>query len=74
MAELDFGSYNVPKADGMNLLGKIGYSYEQFFSESGETNTAKPLFWAQISQHWLQLASGLEVNYIELSILLHFWL
>lgn len=60
IAELDFGSYNVPKGDGMNLLGKIGYSYEEFFSESGKPNTAIPLFWAQISERWLQLAAGLE--------------
>jgi hypothetical protein len=66
IAELDFGSYNVPKGDGMNLLGKIGYSYEQFFSESGKPNTAIPLFWAQISEQWLQLAAGLEVNYLDL--------
>jgi len=72
IAELDFGSYNVPKGDGMNLLGKIGYSYEQFFSESGKPNTAIPLFWAQISEQWLQLAAGLEVNYLDLWMLLPF--
>ncbi|CAK7325339.1 unnamed protein product [Dovyalis caffra] len=60
IAELDFGSYNEPTGDGMNLLGKIGYSYEQFFSELGKPNTAVPLFWAQISEQWLQLAVGLE--------------
>ncbi|OMO87227.1 hypothetical protein CCACVL1_09183 [Corchorus capsularis] len=56
VAQLDIGSYNVPKGNGTNLLGHIGYSKEQFFSESGNPNTAQPLLWANISQHWLQLA------------------
>ncbi|KAK9283071.1 hypothetical protein L1049_011300 [Liquidambar formosana] len=60
VAHLDFGNYNAPKGKEINQLGRIGYSHEQFFSESGEPNTARPLFWAQISQHWLQLAANLE--------------
>ncbi|OMP07124.1 hypothetical protein COLO4_07609 [Corchorus olitorius] len=56
VAQLDIGSYNVPKGNGSNLLGHIGYSKEEFFSESGKPNTAQPLLWANISQHWLQLA------------------
>ncbi|XWS75249.1 hypothetical protein CRYUN_Cryun01aG0069600 [Craigia yunnanensis] len=60
VALLDFGNYNVPKGNGTNLLGHIGYSKEQFFSESGEPNIAESLVWAKISPHWLQLASNLE--------------
>ncbi|CAL5343244.1 unnamed protein product [Camellia sinensis] len=39
-ADLKIGSYNVPKMQGINLLGQIGYSYEEFFSESGKPDTA----------------------------------
>ncbi|KAK6228341.1 Nucleoside phosphorylase domain - like 1 [Theobroma cacao] len=60
VSQLDFGSYNVPKGNRSNLLGHIGYSKEQFFSESGEPNIAESLVWAKISPHWLQLASNLE--------------
>ncbi|KAJ7974967.1 Bark storage protein A [Quillaja saponaria] len=59
-ANLDFGSYNVPRGKGINLLGRIGYSYEQFFSESGKPNTAQCLIWAHTTLHWLQLATKLE--------------
>lgn len=59
VAHLDIGSYNVPKG-GVNLLGRIGYSYEQFFSETGKPDAAQPLVWAKISQHWLRLAAKLE--------------
>ena len=40
VAQLDIGSYNVPKGSRTNLLGHIGYSKEQFFTESGMPNTA----------------------------------
>ncbi|XVF82949.1 hypothetical protein PTKIN_Ptkin16aG0093000 [Pterospermum kingtungense] len=60
VAQLDIGSYNVPKGNETNLLGHIGYSKEQFYSESGEPNIAQSLLWAKISPHWLQLASKLE--------------
>ncbi|EEF28447.1 mta/sah nucleosidase, putative [Ricinus communis] len=60
IAQLEFGNYNVPEKDGMNLLGHIGYNYEQFYYESGKPNSATPLFWAQTSQAWLQVAAGLE--------------
>ncbi|KAJ8759140.1 hypothetical protein K2173_004147 [Erythroxylum novogranatense] len=58
VAHLDFGSYNVPKGDGVNLLGRIGYSNEQLFSGSGEAATE--IFCLQISHQWLQFAAGLE--------------
>ncbi|KAG5533103.1 hypothetical protein RHGRI_027363 [Rhododendron griersonianum] len=62
VAYLDIGSYNVPKKQGINLLGCIVYSSEEFFSESGMPNVAQPLLWAQISRNWLQLATGLEAR------------
>lgn len=40
VAYLDIGSYNVPKKQGINLLGRIVYSSEEFFSESGMPNVA----------------------------------
>ena len=61
VVHLDVARYNVPKGVGTNLLGRIGYSYEDFFSELGKPNTVRPLIWAQISQHWLQYAANLEV-------------
>ncbi|KAK6233882.1 hypothetical protein QUC31_006288 [Theobroma cacao] len=58
VAQLDIGSYNVPKGSGANLLGHIGYRKEQFFSKSGEPNIAQSLVWAKTSPQWLQLASN----------------
>jgi hypothetical protein len=63
VAQLEVGKYNVPKGDGVNLLGKLSYSPEQLFSVSREPNDATTLFWAGVSQHWLKLASSLEVRH-----------
>ncbi|XP_050208978.1 bark storage protein A-like isoform X1 [Mercurialis annua] len=60
VAQLKIGGYNVPQNDGFNLLGKIGFSREQFFSVSTEGNAAAPMFWAEVSHEWLQLAASLE--------------
>ncbi|XP_055960200.1 bark storage protein A-like [Mercurialis annua] len=57
VAEMKIGGYNVPQGDATNLLGKIGFRHEQFFSEG---NAAARLFWAEVSQDWLQLAASLE--------------
>ncbi|PON59781.1 Nucleoside phosphorylase [Parasponia andersonii] len=59
VAHLDFKTYNVPKGED-NLLGHIGYSNEQFFSNSQMPNVDRPLFWAKVTQQWLHLASKLE--------------
>lgn len=58
----------------MNLLGQIGYSNKQFFSVSTKPNTATQLFWAEVSQQWLQLASGLEVRHSDLALDFFGWL
>ncbi|KAI4356985.1 hypothetical protein L6164_000963 [Bauhinia variegata] len=58
-AELDIGNYNVPE-EGKNLLGRIGYKYEEFYSESGKPNAWKPLVWANVTHDWLQLFANLE--------------
>ncbi|KAK3228395.1 hypothetical protein Dsin_000276 [Dipteronia sinensis] len=56
VAHLDFKSYNVPKSwDGSNLLGRLGYNSEQFFSESGTPNTAQSLLWAQLLKSGMAL-------------------
>ncbi|XAR52296.1 Adenosylhomocysteine nucleosidase [Bertholletia excelsa] len=60
VAHIDIGNYNVPKGSGLNRLGRIGYSPEQFFSESGKPNTARDLVWFQTTKEWLQLAASLE--------------
>ncbi|KAJ4720670.1 bark storage protein A-like [Melia azedarach] len=60
VAHLDIESYNIPKGHGSNLLGHIGYNSEQYFSESGDPDSAKPLLWAPISEHWLQVAANLQ--------------
>ncbi|XP_050282072.1 bark storage protein A-like [Quercus robur] len=59
VAELNVASYNVPKGKG-NLLGLVGYSEEEFYSEFGKPNIAQSLLWVQASKHWLQLAANLE--------------
>ncbi|XP_062087121.1 bark storage protein A-like [Humulus lupulus] len=58
IAGLDAKNYNVPK--GENLLGHIGFNFEQFYSDSGKPNTAQPLVWAQVNQQWLHVASKLQ--------------
>lgn len=60
VVHLDIASYNVPKGEGTNLLGHIGYNDEEFYSELGKPNIAQPLFWAETSKHWLHLAANLE--------------
>ncbi|KAM6584313.1 hypothetical protein CsatB_011315 [Cannabis sativa] len=59
IAGLDVKNYNVPEG-GENLLGHIGFNFEQFYSNSGKPNTAQPMVWAQVNQHWLHVASKLE--------------
>ncbi|PRQ58673.1 putative adenosylhomocysteine nucleosidase [Rosa chinensis] len=59
VAQLDFEEYNEPKG-GENLLGHIGFRNEQFYSESGNPNIARPLFWAKTTRKWLQFAAHLE--------------
>ncbi|KAH7547805.1 hypothetical protein ACOSQ2_033310 [Xanthoceras sorbifolium] len=60
VGELEFESYNVPNCNGSNLLGRLGYDSEQFYSESGDPNTPQSLLWAQVSKDWLQVAASLE--------------
>ncbi|XP_028793435.1 bark storage protein A-like isoform X1 [Neltuma alba] len=57
-AHLDFGNFDVPK--GNNLLGRVGYSSEEFFSVTGKPNLAQRLIWAKVTSQWLQLAATLE--------------
>ncbi|KAK4279580.1 hypothetical protein QN277_011338 [Acacia crassicarpa] len=57
-AHLDFGDFGVPK--GNNLLGRVGYSSEEFFSVNGKPNLAERLIWAKVTSQWLHLASNLE--------------
>ncbi|XP_015876439.1 bark storage protein A isoform X1 [Ziziphus jujuba] len=59
VAHLDFETYNVPKG-GHNILGQIRYIHEEFFSVSGEPNIARPLFWLEVNQEWLHVATKLE--------------
>ena len=61
VAELDIGNYNVPK-EGYNQLGLIGYSTEQFYSESGEPNSPQGTIWFPVTETWLESASSLEVR------------
>ncbi|CAL0299787.1 unnamed protein product [Lupinus luteus] len=59
-AHLDIGNYNDPKGEGNNLLGRIGYSTEYFYSESGEPNTPQRVVWLNTTHQWLKLAGNLE--------------
>lgn len=61
IAGLEVKNYNVPKG-GDNLLGHIGFNFEQFYSNSGKPNTAQPLVWAKVNEHWLHVATKLEVR------------
>ncbi|KAG8390533.1 hypothetical protein BUALT_Bualt01G0093400 [Buddleja alternifolia] len=64
VANLDFKKYNMPKG-GNNLLGRIGYSPEQFYSEAGEPNIPRDVFWFKVNQKWLQLATTLHGMQLE---------
>ncbi|KAL7252816.1 hypothetical protein ACSBR1_007388 [Camellia fascicularis] len=64
-AHLEFGNYNLPKGEAKgeevnNELGRMGYSTEQFFSESGKPNNPQSLLWAEINSNLLKFASNLE--------------
>ncbi|GMN52806.1 hypothetical protein TIFTF001_021952 [Ficus carica] len=59
IAGLEVKNYNTLKA-GDNLLGHIGFNFEQFYSTSGVPNIAQTLVWAQVNQDWLHVASKLE--------------
>ncbi|MED6108889.1 hypothetical protein PIB30_028350 [Stylosanthes scabra] len=58
--KLDIGNYNVPRGDGQNLLGHVGYSTEQFYSESGDPNTPQRVIWLNTTSQWLNLAANLK--------------
>ncbi|XP_047320094.1 bark storage protein A-like [Impatiens glandulifera] len=60
IAHLDIGSYNEPKEEGINLLGRIGYSNEQLFSSLSKPNVAEEVFWVQTNRDWVKLATNLE--------------
>ncbi|KAK7268462.1 hypothetical protein RIF29_21161 [Crotalaria pallida] len=59
-AQLDIGNYNDPKGEGKNLLGRIGYSAEYFYSQSGDPNTPQRVVWVNTTHQWLKLARNLE--------------
>ncbi|XP_075502734.1 bark storage protein A-like isoform X2 [Primulina tabacum] len=58
-ASLEFKEYNVPRGRNSSL-GMIVYSAEQFYSESGEADTAQQMLWFNVTSNWLQLASALQ--------------
>lgn len=58
-AQFDFKSYNDP-IGGENLLGKVGYSTEQFYSVAGEVNVPQRPIWFNITKNWLHVASHLQ--------------
>ncbi|KAJ4840473.1 hypothetical protein Tsubulata_039821 [Turnera subulata] len=60
VAHLEFGNYNVPQGDGVNLLGQIGYWTEEIYSVSGEPNNPVSVLWVEVSRKWLKLAASLE--------------
>lgn len=60
-AYLDVGNYNIPKGDGKNKLGSIGYSYEELYSVTGHINSPQKVYWINTTQEWLHLAADLEV-------------
>lgn len=72
IAHLDFGTYNVPKGNETNLLGRISFRPEDFHSESKNPNTSIQLIWAQITPKWLQLATLLEVFVLNDTVKLNF--
>ncbi|XP_073271716.1 bark storage protein A-like [Primulina huaijiensis] len=58
-ANLEFKEYNIPWG-GNSSLGMIVYRAEQFYSESGEADTAQQMLWFNVTSNWLQLASALQ--------------
>ncbi|XP_077235898.1 bark storage protein A-like [Tasmannia lanceolata] len=59
-AHFDIGDYNLPKGKGINLLGRVGYWPEEYYSVITKPNTPQDLVWAEMTPHWLHLASNME--------------
>ena len=60
VADLEFRRYHIP-ADGYNLLGRVAYMKEYFFSPTGEPDVPERKLWFEASKNLLQIASMLEV-------------
>ncbi|XP_027163644.1 bark storage protein A-like [Coffea eugenioides] len=59
VADLQFSRYHVPSF-GFNLLGRVAYMKERFFSVTGEPDVPERKFWFPASENLLQIASTLE--------------
>ncbi|KAJ0044369.1 hypothetical protein Pint_05918 [Pistacia integerrima] len=58
---LVFGSFNVPEGnETSNSLGRAGFRYEKFLSESVEPNTDIETAWFNSTQEWFEVATKLE--------------
>uniref|UniRef100_A0A0D6R5S5 Nucleoside phosphorylase domain-containing protein n=1 Tax=Araucaria cunninghamii TaxID=56994 RepID=A0A0D6R5S5_ARACU len=60
VGNLMVGDYNVPQNNRTNLLGKISYVPEEFYSETGKPNVPEDLLFAETSSDWLKFASTIE--------------
>lgn len=60
IGKLNVGDYNVPQGKRTNLLGKITYETEEFYSESGKPDTPEELLWAETSSDWFKIANKLK--------------
>lgn len=56
-AELEFGAFNVPRK-GSNLLGKVEFEPEDFFSSENEM---EEVFWLELPGAWYKAAEKLQV-------------
>ncbi|CDP19658.1 unnamed protein product [Coffea canephora] len=59
VADLEFRRYHIP-IGGYNLLGRVAYMKEYFFSQTGEPDVPVRKFWFEASEDLLQIASTLE--------------
>ncbi|KAJ0046211.1 hypothetical protein Pint_05922 [Pistacia integerrima] len=58
---LVFGSFNVPEGnETSNSLGRAGFRYEKFLSESAEPNTDVETAWFNSAEKWFEAATKLE--------------
>ncbi|KAJ0046212.1 hypothetical protein Pint_05923 [Pistacia integerrima] len=61
---LVFGSFNVPEGnETSNSLGRAGFRYEKFLSESAEPNTDVETAWFNSTEKkWFEAATKLETS------------
>ncbi|KAJ0046210.1 hypothetical protein Pint_05921 [Pistacia integerrima] len=61
--DLVIGTYNLPEGnETSNSLGRVGFRYERFLSESAEPNTDVETAWFNSTEEWFEVATKLETS------------